>query len=179
MLRGSGHGAIHRFRGFTMIEAVICIVLVGIALVAALQTVGATAKSSTITERRAIGMMLAHDLMSEVLAHPYKDPDGALLGLELGELLSDRTTFDDVDDFNGYTEKPPRDASGSVISGFTDWRRTVAVDLVDPAAPDTVRLLDRGAKRIVVTVYRGDHEVARVRAVRTEAWDPSTMNRDD
>jgi len=166
-----------RHRGFTLVEAVICILLIGVALVAALRTVGATARSSAITERRATGMMLAHDLMSEILALPYDDPDGALLGLETGELLTDRTTFDDVDDFDGYAESPLRDADGDAISGFTGWERRVDVDLVKPDAPDSVRLSDGGAKRIVVTVHRGDLEVARVRAVRTVAWDPSTMDR--
>jgi len=104
-------------------------------------------------------------------------PDGALLGLETGELLTDRTTFDDVDDFDGYAESPLRDADGDAISGFTGWERRVDVDLVKPDAPDSVRLSDGGAKRIVVTVHRGDLEVARVRAVRTVAWDPSTMDR--
>jgi type II secretory pathway pseudopilin PulG len=158
--------------GFSLVEAVICIMIVGLTLVAAMQTVGASAKSRTITQRRATGAMLAQDLMAEIVAQPYADPDGLnQLGLEAGEVFGDRSTYDDVDDYDGYTESPPRDQSNNVIPGFTGWRRTVKVDPVDPASPDTVRLLESGAKRITVIVHYGDFEAARLRAVRTSAAD--------
>jgi hypothetical protein len=53
------------------------------------------------------GIALAEALLDEVLALPYADPDDAstTLGAESGE--SNRTLFDNCDDFSGFTETAP------------------------------------------------------------------------
>lgn len=168
---GSRHNPM-RGAGFTLVEAVICILLIGVALTAALRTVGASASAGAITERRALGMMLAQDLLAEIVDQPYEDPDEPnLLGLEGDELLGDRTTFDDLDDYHGYDESPPRDADNGVIDGLNGWRRTVQVRRVPLDDLNGSTSSDTGAKRITVTVFKGAIEVAQARAVRTEAWD--------
>ena len=54
--------------------------------------------------------MLAQQLMAEIQQQPYKDQTvlGLLFGPELGESTADRSAFDDVDDYDGFVEQPPR-----------------------------------------------------------------------
>ena len=77
-------------------------------------------------------MSLAEALMDEILSLPYKDPtdQSTTLGPETGqgEVSNDRTTYDNADDFSGYTE-----AAGSVADlsdtnyggQFADFSRSV------------------------------------------------------
>jgi len=161
-------------RGFSMVEAVICIGLVGVALVAAMRTVGASARAQAITTRQAAGHMLAQELMAEILAQEYDEPDGfTLLLTDIGDVASDRTTYDDVDDFDRWSASPPQTRDQIDLTDYTGWTREVDVDMVSAADLDGDPLLvigDTGVKRIVVRVYAGDLLAAELRAVKTAAW---------
>jgi len=160
-------------RGFSMMEAVVCIALVGVALVAAMRTVGASARAQTITQRQAIGTMLAAELMAEIMAQAYAEPEGlTILLTEVNDVAGNRSTYDDVDDYDGWSSKPPKDRGNNALSGYTAWRRSVDVDMVRASNLDGDPLIlgDSGVKRIVVRVYHGDHLAAELRAVKTSAW---------
>lgn len=63
--------------------------------------------------------VLAESLMSEIVAHPFDDPNAAgvyALGPEAGE--TSRTLFDNIDDYHGYSESSTGavDHSGSAIN---------------------------------------------------------------
>ncbi len=160
--------------GFSMIEAVICIGLIGIALVAAMRTVGASARAQTITQRQAIGTMLAQDLMAEILAQEYEEPEGyTLLLTEINDVPGQRSTYDDVDDYDGWSNSPPKDRSNVSLTDYTGWRRTVEVKYATASNLDgnpLVLLGDPGVKRIIVRVYHGSYLAAELRAVKTKAW---------
>ena len=108
--------------------------------------------------------------MGEVVDQYYKDPAAivVLFGPELGEDQANRTTLNDVDDFNGI-DGPPTSRDGSAIPNLTNWRRTVAVTWVDPQSPSATTLLDSGLKRITVAVYRGQMKMAELTAYRAAA----------
>ncbi len=55
---------------------------------------------------------------------PGSQPCSATLGPEAGE---SRANYDDVDDYNGLDESPPRDALGNVRSGYANYRVQVSV----------------------------------------------------
>ena len=61
-------------RGLTLVEMVISIVLVGVGLVAALNTVGASKLAQFKVGVQRQGHLLAQDLVSEVLLQDYADP---------------------------------------------------------------------------------------------------------
>jgi hypothetical protein len=135
---------------------------------------------------RLTGPGLARELMAEVLSMPYEDPDGAsLLGLDLNELLGSRATFDDVDDYNGYSAASAENKQGVALAGYAGWRQQVAVAWVTLADPSTTSLTETGLKRITVTVtnpsgsptqligYRsktGALEQGQPQAVRVISW---------
>ncbi len=116
--------------GYSLIEVSICTLLVGTVVLGALAMHGAAVQTYIATVDSIDGPLLADSLMEEIVALPYIDPDGssAARGVNSDELSGDRSTFDDVDDYNGYTETPPRDRNNATLSGYTGVTRTVTVD---------------------------------------------------
>ncbi len=50
-------------------------------------------------------MELASQLVAEINVLPFADPSGSThIGLEAGEITGNRTTFDDIDDFNNWSQ---------------------------------------------------------------------------
>lgn len=78
--------------------------------------VSATAVAGVLSAARAQGAAtgdltstqdLARELMEEISAKPFADPDGpGVIGPDLGE--NDRVVFDNVDDYHGYADTPER-----------------------------------------------------------------------
>jgi hypothetical protein len=133
--------------------------IAGIMIVASLNSLGAATRSAMSTGNRAIAVGLADDLMSEILPLPYLDPNGTTtFGPDGSESAGPRSVFDDIDDFNGWNQSPPKNRDGTTIPDRADWRRRVDVVRVTPTNPTvaTSGSTDAGAKRIrVVIEYRG------------------------
>ena len=140
-------------RGFTLIESVISIVIVGVMLVAALNTLGATARARQVQANRGGGLGLARDLMTEILAARYEEPvDPPVFGRETSESANARGNWDDVDDYDGWSRSPPKSKNGPPVPDAAGWQRQVTVTYADPAtlAP-TGQVVDTGLKLITVT----------------------------
>jgi len=146
-------GCSHR-QGMTLIEAVISLLIVAIMMVAALQTVGNTARSRQAQASLRRGPALARDLMAEILPNLYVDgSDSPTFGPESGETSGGtRTAFDDVDDYHGWSESTIQMKDGTALSDLAGWSRSVAVVYVHPDDLDTPVGTDTGLKRITVTV---------------------------
>lgn len=158
-----------RRRAFTLIEAVIAIAIVGIMLAAALNTVGASRTSQSLTALRRQGHGLAEQLLSEILQQPYQDPVEAasILGPAASETATgNRTLFNDVDDYDGWKASPPQYRDGSVTAFSSDWQRKVKVCWVNPANLSQKVHADAGVKRIVVEVTFNKKPVATLTAYR-------------
>jgi type II secretory pathway pseudopilin PulG len=157
---------------FTLVEAVVAVAITGGMLAAGLTTISATAKSRAVMENRVMALEMAQELMDAVRAKPYEDPTTpGGIGVDAGEVAGDPTTFDDVDDFNGYTESAVTDLRGRAVSGRAGWSRSVAVVWADPLDPMTDPGVENGLKMIVVKVKYGKAMVIELCAVRTRAWD--------
>lgn len=160
-----------RPRGFSLVEATVSIVIVGIMLTAALNTVGASKMSLLGMSDRARGAMLAQDLMSEILQQAYEEPDDTVsFGRESGESGGSRAGYDDVDDYHNWSTKPPQNKDGTAIPDLDGWKRIVSVLQVDPADLPQSAFTDTGVKQITVTVKHHRATVATLIAVRTSAW---------
>ncbi|MEO1236934.1 MAG: hypothetical protein AAFX76_09125 [Planctomycetota bacterium] len=157
--------------GFTLVEASIATLLVGGLLVVAMNLVGASRATQAAYADRERAVLLADDLLQEVLAKPYQDPDGVVaLGIEVGETLALRASFDDTDDYDGHTESPPTDADGRSIAGAERFTRTASVQWADPASPDNTTSSESGLKRVTVTVDLGAARVAEVVGYQSIDW---------
>jgi hypothetical protein len=160
-------------RGFSMVEAVFCVVLVSGLVVVSLNTLGASKVAQQSLGDRTRGSLLASALMSEILNQNYQDPNETpIAGLELSENSLLRTTYDDVDDYINWTASPPQNRDGTTIPGLTGWQESVKIEAVDPANLNSKKFPDTGVKRVTVTITHNSVVVATLVGVKTGTPNP-------
>lgn len=183
MRRVRPHRRPPRGAGLTLIEAVVSIVLVGIMLVAAIHTLGTAKGGQLVVRNLRDGRQLADELMDEILALPYADasvidgleqailiegkPADATLGPELGEAKGGRAAFDDVDDYQGWTESPPQSRDATELARYADYTRTVKVSFTQSNDASKAATQDEGSRLVTVVVSRHGAQVAQRQAVVT------------
>lgn len=123
-----------RQRGFTLIELIIFIVVVGAGVAGILSVMNQVVRNSADPMLTKQAAALADSVLEEVLQKAYADPDGTNVG-ETG-----RTDWDNVDDFSGATQ-----ASFALPASLAGYTLTVAVS-------DGTAALGAAARRVVVTV---------------------------
>jgi MSHA pilin protein MshD len=143
-----------RRRGLSLVEAVLAVALTAVLILMSLSSMGSIAKGRQVANQAYQGTMLAEQLMTEICQNAYSDPQGGTtFGPETSDITNPatRNLFDDVDDYNNWSETPPRNKDGTTVANFTGWTRTVAVAYIDPATM-AVSATDKGTKRVTVTV---------------------------
>jgi hypothetical protein len=157
-------------RGFTLAEAAVCTVIVAMMLVAAMRAAAVSGVYQYKMAERATARFLADGLMADIHQLSYQDPGAApQFGPEAPELASSKANYNDVDDFNGWSESPPQDRDGNVLPGLTGWQRSVAVQWVKASDISQTSATESGAKRITVTVSHNNVVVLTRVALRTSA----------
>ncbi|MEM7623552.1 MAG: prepilin-type N-terminal cleavage/methylation domain-containing protein [Planctomycetota bacterium] len=153
-------------RGFSMLEVAVSSVLVGVTLASALNATGSAFRAHALArdiERRAV---LSEALLCEIVSLAYEDPGGTSSTLGRDDAETGRATFDDVDDFDGYSEM------GAALFGVDDlsaadraaghwsdgWSWSAAVDWAGAgtAGRSTV---ETGLKRVRLTLRSPDGAV--------------------
>ncbi len=156
-------------RGFTLIEAVMSMLIVGLMLVAALNTIGASKLAQSRNAEQAVGPMLAEDLMTEILSQHYQEPvDTPGFGRE-SEPGGNRADWDDVDDYDGWSASPPQAKDGTDLPDLEGWGRAVTVYWVKPTKLNEVGA-NTGVKRIIITMTHQGRVVTELFSVRTMGW---------
>ena len=161
-------------RGFTLIEVAIALAILGIVFVGVLTTLGGSQRGQALSAQQRQAHALATGLLSEVLQQLYQDADSALFGPEGGEGTTSRQDFDDVDDYDGWTESPPQEKDGTALTDLAAYERSVVVEYVMPGDFDQVISVDMGAKRVTVIVRRDGKELAALTGVRTSGVEAMT-----
>lgn len=120
-------------RGFTLIEAMMAVVVLSIAAASLLLPFisGAAVRAEGVN--RTLAARLASDLMEKILILPFHDPGGGSNpGPEPGETVP--TGFDNIDDYHGYTELQGqvKDTAGAVFtdSAYATFSRNVSCEYV-------------------------------------------------
>lgn len=156
-------------RGFTLVEAMMSMLVVSILLVGSMNAAGSAGMAQFKASERTTGRLLAAGLLNDILAMNYEDADTTpALGIESGESSASKSAWDDVDDFNGWTESPPQNYNGTAMSNMTGWQRSVTVTRI-AAADLTQSASETGAKLITVTVRRNNVPIATRVGIRTNA----------
>lgn len=140
-------------RGLTLSEVVISTFLVSVLMLAALGSVGTASLTYRGSATQADGADVAGELLAEVLAMAYADPQAPANapGLDAGEsTAANRTTLDDVDDYNSFSESTLKTRSGAAIPNYSGWSRNVIVERVLATNPNTTSAVETGLKRIRV-----------------------------
>jgi prepilin-type N-terminal cleavage/methylation domain-containing protein len=125
-----------RRRGFTLIEASLASVIIGVGVMAMMELFAACTRQNMLSGKRTTGMMLAQSIMEATSSLPFRDPGGlpSPIGPETGEVLA---TFDDVDDFDLMTLNPPIDATRTQLPELAQYTQIITVLPVYPNKPNS------------------------------------------
>jgi prepilin-type N-terminal cleavage/methylation domain-containing protein len=145
-------------RGLTLLELLVAIVVIALAGVALMGTLGYVASTSGESLAETQARSIAEAYLAEALAQPFAEP-GALDN-QVG-----RTNLNDVDDYNGIADANARDQSGNAFGGAGQFQVNVAVvnsgglGGLPAAAVKRVDVTVRstGGVRVIATGYRTAH----------------------
>ena len=128
-------------RGFTLIEVIVFIVVVGAGLTGILSVMNTVVKSSADPMVRKQAITIAESLLEEILLKGYGNPSGGYSGTV-------RSQFDDVGDYAGYTTTGGIvDVAGAAVAGLGSYNIAPAVTVVDSSD-----LTGIAAKKVTVSV---------------------------
>ena len=153
--------------GFTIIESVMSILIVGGMLVMVINTLGSSVRGRKIRQTQSRAPALASQLMAEILQASYADlTETPVFGREASETGSNRGSFDDVDDYHNWSGTP-QNKDGTILTGMDGWTRSVTVQYVLPTDLSSVSATDQGIKLITVTVTDPFGQQSSVAAIRS------------
>lgn len=128
--------------GFTLIEMIVSMVVIGVGLAGVLVSFDTTVKASTDPLIYKQMLVVAEEMQEEIFLKPYGPGAGTIAGCN-------RSQADDIGDYSGYSDQPVCDIDGVAVPGLAGYRVSVTigdVSLGSPAVP---------AKRIEVRVTHG------------------------
>jgi type II secretory pathway pseudopilin PulG len=150
-----------RRRGFTLMEAALATVIVGVGLLAMIQLMGSLTAQNAAAHQMTTARLLASHIQEAMAGLSFSDPAYAntYFGPEPGETLS---SYNDVDDFDGRTFSPPIDSTRAAVPTLGQYSQEISVWPVhanqlnintNPAAPDLPKSANTGAVRVLVKIY--------------------------
>jgi Tfp pilus assembly protein PilV len=125
-------------RGFTLIEAAMTTVIIGVGCVAMLRLLGAGTLANQDGAELTTAMNLAGNVRECMTGVAYTDPANPThWGTESGETTY--ASYNDIDDFDGKTFSPPIDARRqSLGTNYSTWSQKVKVETMKPYNLQTV-----------------------------------------
>lgn len=135
-------------RGFTLVEMLLAIVVIGVGLAGVLMALNATVRNSADPVVTKQLLSVAEEMMEEIELKPYAatapGPGGGCA----------RSAFNDVQDYNNYSQNAICDIDGTVIAALGGYsvESSVAADTLSGVA----------ALKITVTVRRGSDSLSLV-----------------
>ena len=158
-----------RPRGFTMIEAVLSMMVVSVAAVATLQILPIVVSEQRRTDEQLQAMLLVTEIISELNSAAFAEPGSRAdpMGPEEGETT--RAHFDDVDDYEGLDESPPATRLGDDRTDLSGWRRGVDVRYADPVTL-TATASESSVKLVRIRVWHDGRAVLSRTVVVSRSW---------
>ena len=157
----AGHGS--RRRGFTLIEASLTTLIVGVGILAMVQLFATCSRQNRDANQETTAMLLVGNIQETMNALPLVDPvyGSSHFGPEPGETLA---TYNDIDDFDGSSFNPPIDAERKPLPQLSQYTQVISVMPVyanqldvntNESAPSIVKGTYTGAVRVRVKIlYR-------------------------
>jgi len=149
--------------GFTLVELIVTMMIMSFAVLGITYALSFAFSHQSDGLWQARSVALAQSYIEEIMARRYDEnsplggvPPCSLATVACSAVGNDgetRATFDDVDDYHGLDESPPRDADDAVRAGYTGYRVQVQVAYADAGQIAGLGLDDTtDAKVITVTV---------------------------
>ena len=151
-------------RGFTLIEAALATVIIGIGVVALLELLAAGTMSNSAGTELTTATSLANNIHEISMILPFNDPgNGASTSTKEA---GGPTAYNDIWDMNGDTYSPPLDVTRHPLNAYSTWAQQVTVQSVQPdtltaGRPNSVTLPT--ARVTVVITHNGKN-------VYTASW---------
>jgi len=154
--------------GFTFIEVLIAILLVGLAIVSLISANGAFTQANAVGTELSTSEFLIEQIRELTTALPVIDPDTgtSTFGPETSETLAN---YDDLDDFNGASFSPPISADRNALADLSAYTQQITVENV--SASDFEQVVSNHSSffvRVTVKVFLNAREISSARWLRSQ-----------
>ncbi|MHC4498617.1 MAG: prepilin-type N-terminal cleavage/methylation domain-containing protein [Planctomycetota bacterium] len=153
--------------GFTLIEALIAVVIISIAIVALLAANSAFTQANAIGTELSTAEFLVEQIKELTATLPVIDPNtgAATFGAEEAALVD----YDDLDDFDDMTFSPPINADRTPLNDFAAFSQQITVQNVHPGDFEQV-VADHGSEfvRVTVTVFLNSENLSSASWIRAK-----------
>jgi prepilin-type N-terminal cleavage/methylation domain-containing protein len=161
-LRGGRAGNIAKNQAFTLIEAMVATVILGMGVAAVVVSLGSGSRINQAGRDMTQATLLAQNIREWTLQLPFTDPDEETPPPPGPDGSSPQVFVDDLDDLMNVTYSPPRDGSGEALSDMGDWSQTITMSWRDPVDINTA--VADGASDLLyleVTISKHGQEVVK------------------
>lgn len=134
----SGRIKSYRQSGVTLVELILSIVIISIALTGVFTVMNLTVSRSADPVIQHQKVAIAESYLEEILLQSYTNPTSGYSG-------TDRSQFDDVDDYNGLSDMGVKDHLGNSVVILAEYDVSVSVSAT--TLTDSI-----SAKKVTVTV---------------------------
>jgi len=145
--------------GFTLVEVMIAVVVVGIGVAASLFGMGTSVINADAGRDVLVAGILSDYIWQYSEELEFWDPqENENFGIETDENGFD--DYDDIDDLHGQVISPPVGADGEILTSFPNWTQEITVAGLDPVS--FLALVNPGVtpvRRVRVTILKADREV--------------------
>lgn len=140
-------------RGFSLIEIMISVVLVGMSITALVVANNAFTMANGAGADLSTAEFLVEQIRELTTMLPVSDDPDATSWTTFGPEEATLAAYDDVDDFDNATFSPPISANRTVLSDFSTFSQHVTVENVDASNFDAVVAdCSSGFVRVTVSV---------------------------
>jgi Tfp pilus assembly protein PilV len=164
--------------GFTLIEASLATIIVGVGILSMMQLFTACTRTNGAAVNMTTAMLLAENIRETMAGLSFSDPayGKTYFGAEPGQTLG---SYDDIDDFDGKTYNPPIDSTRQTISSLSEYSQVVSVWPVyatqlssnsNPASPDFSQTTYTGAARVTVRILHRRTPTSTPNEVYRTSW---------
>jgi Tfp pilus assembly protein PilV len=152
-----------RRRGFTLIEAALTTMIVGLGTVAMMGLFTTGISSANNAANLTTGVDLAENIHELCDRLPFSNPSTNYWGIPNGFTIANLMASGNITWLSGQTFSPPIDATGSAVSSLSGWSQVVAVNSVSPTSISTNAATNSTStypmSRVTVTVNHGTTQV--------------------
>jgi len=151
--------------GFSLIEVLIAIVLVGLAIASLVTANSAFTKANGAGAELSTAEFLSEQIRELSALLPVIDPNSGVSAFGPEETLLD--DYDDLDDFDGASFSPPIDADREPLDDLAAFSQQITVENVDASDFEQV-VSDHGSYfvRVTVRVFLNSREISSARWLR-------------
>ena len=145
--------------GFTIIEALVATIIVGLAIVALVMANGAFTQANAAAVNLSTAQFLVEQIRELTVALAVVDPTTGIgtFGAEEASLAS----YDDLDDFDGVSYCPPINASRAAMSDLSSFTQQITVENVNSSNfNQTVADHSSPFVKVTVTVSQNSNQLA-------------------